>query len=88
MNIPFEVICINDQHRPAEFPVSKWIKKDLVYTVIGIKNHVISGGQGFVLNEIDLNGCEPYDSFGSWRFVPVDALPINELTEQLEINEP
>lgn len=85
MNLPFTAICQNDQHRPAEFPSSKWVKKDQPYTVIGIKNHVITGGQGFVLKEIDMKGCEPYDSFGAWRFVSVEGKPIEEIMEELAI---
>lgn len=84
MNLPQEVICIDDQHRPAEFPSSKWIKKDQIYTVIKIKNHVISGGQGFVLQEIDMSGCEPFESFGAWRFAPLHEAPLKEALDVLE----
>lgn len=83
MNLPFQVICINDQHRPADFPSSKWIKKGESYTVIKIRNHVIQGGTGFVLEEIDMSDCGIYQAFGSWRFaVPGDITELEEVLEK------
>jgi hypothetical protein len=80
---PFQVICLNDQHRPAEFPSSKWIKKGEPYTVINVLNLRIQGGQGFVLEEIDMTGCDPYRCFAAWRFaVPVEAKDIEEVLEE------
>jgi len=81
MNL-FKVVCKNDEHKPNDFPSSKWIRKDQEYTVINILNHVIQGGQGFVLEEIDMTGCEPFVSFGAWRFsVPVEIVE-EELVEE------
>ena len=85
MNIPFQVICINDSHRPAEFPASKWIKKGETYNVTKIGNLKIQGGQGFQLAEIDMTGCEPYLYFSASRFgVPVDPEEQKEV-EELEL---
>lgn len=80
-----KVICINDQHRPAEFPANKWIKEGQPYTVVKVLNMAIQGGLGFVLEEIDMNGCEPYVSFGAWRFGIPQEQPEEELTEELEL---
>jgi len=79
----FKVICKNDQHRPENFPSNKWVKKGAEYTVINILNHVIQGGQGFVLEEIDMTGCEPFVSFGAWRF----SVPVEIVEEELVENE-
>lgn len=85
MKIPFKVIAINDQHRPAEFPVSKWIKKGDTYHVTKIGNLKIQGGQGFQLAEIDMTGCEPYLYFSASRFgVPVEPEEMKEI-EELEL---
>lgn len=84
MNFPFPVICLNDQHRPADFPSSKWIKKGETYHVTKIGNMKIQGGQGFQLQEIDMTGCEPYLYFSASRFgVPVDPEELKEI-EQFE----
>lgn len=79
------VLCINDLDRPNQIPISKWIKKDREYTVLRtIKCNTDGGKTAFVLEEIDLVGCEPYEGFDSRRF----ALLINlvEIEEkQLEV---
>ena len=67
VNIP--VLCINDSHRPAEIPISKWVKKHEEYTVIEIVIlHAQNGLIGFRLKEIDLTDCMPYQYFSSTRF--------------------
>jgi hypothetical protein len=77
ISLPFKAICINDSGRPNEIPVSKWIKKDTIYTVIKITVCNIQGKTiSFTLAEIDMRGCEPYNGFDSRRFageIPSDV---------------
>lgn len=79
-----KVLCINDKNRPAELPTSKWIKKDEIYTVIDVIKCTSQGGIfGYVLEEIDLKGYEPYMCFSAHRF----ALPIEDKVIKEEILE-
>ncbi len=65
----FKVICIDDTCRPDGIPLSKWIKKDNMYTVIDIKKMNLQGGMlGYKLEEIDLDSCFPYQYFSAKRF--------------------
>jgi hypothetical protein len=84
MDLPQEVICINDQDRPNEIPLSKWVKKGKVYTVIRIVKMVIQGGYGVQLEEIDLSDCYPYQFFGAYRFTPLHEEPLKEALDVLE----
>jgi hypothetical protein len=77
-----KVLCINSDHKPNDFPASKWIKKGQKYTVVKVLDMVIQGGQGLVLEEIDMTGCEPYKAFGAWRF-----RPLHETPEEIAVNE-
>lgn len=62
------VLTVDDTNRPAEFALSKWIKKGEWYNVTHIYYHHFQKRMGFVLAERDLSGCEPYVSFDSKRF--------------------
>lgn len=76
-----KVICINDSDRPNDIPLSKWVKKDQVYTVIEVaKLSMQSGKLGFKLAEINLDGCFPYLYYAASRFRPVVPTQ-NEWTE-------
>lgn len=87
MKLPQEVICINDQDRPNEIPLSKWVKKGKTYTVVRIVSMVVQGGYGVELQEIDLSDCSPYNFFGSHRFAPLEEAPLQEALEVLKIPE-
>lgn len=67
-----KVICINDRDRPNEIPISKWIVKDKIYSVVKIW-HIRQkpGTYGLELAEIDLSNCFPYLYFSANRFAPV-----------------
>ena len=80
-----KVLCINSDHKPNDFPSSKWIKKDQEYTVVKVLNMAIQGGQGLVLEEIDMTGCEPYVCFGAWRFRPLHEAPEEVAENELEL---
>lgn len=64
------VVCVNDANRPDDIPLSKWIKKDDVYTVKKLLTNAITG-QMFVLEEIDLSDCVAYGGFAVSRFLPL-----------------
>lgn len=66
------VICINDSDKPNDIPLSKWVKKDEVYTVIEIARLNMQAGMlGFKLEEINLDDCFPYRYFAASRFAPL-----------------
>jgi hypothetical protein len=61
--------CIDDQGRPEVIPISKWPKLGHKYHVMHIYKQVLQYNQlAFVLKEISLKGCEPYNAFLSHRF--------------------
>jgi hypothetical protein len=79
------VVCINDSKRPSDIPVEKWIEKGKEYTVINVVRMVAQGNiLGFVLQEIDLSDCFPYECFSASRFAPIE--PKKELEEE-EVEE-
>jgi hypothetical protein len=79
-----KVICINDKNRPSDIPISKWIVEGEMYTVVKVMKCNAQGGiYGFQLEEVDLNGCEPYLYFVSDRFSPIVTLPMR--TEEVEL---
>lgn len=68
-----KVVCVKDEGRPNEIPTTKWVKKGDVYTVIDyIKCNIQGGKIAYILEEIDLSGCEPWKGFSEDRFVPTD----------------
>lgn len=72
MKTKFKVLCVDDRQRPNEIPLSKWVKKGEVYTVVKVVNAMMQGGLiSFQIEEIDLTGCEPYLFFSSTRFAPL-----------------
>lgn len=84
MNTPFEVICIDDTHKPAEIPNSMWVKKGNPYTVEDVKRMVPQAGiLGFKLREIQLVGCAPYEYYSSHRFALVQPKGLMEQVEEI-----
>jgi hypothetical protein len=64
-----ETICINDQNRPKEIPVNKWVKKDEKYNVIYTVTVLPQKQLAFHLAEISLDECcLPYEYFLANRF--------------------
>ena len=63
------VICIDDQDRPDEIPVEKWVKKGQQYHVIHLFYCHPQQTNGVVLKEIKLDDSNyPYESFKFARF--------------------
>lgn len=84
MNMSFEVICIDDSHKPAEVPSNQWIKKDEIYTVVKVVNCLGQGIKGFELAEIKIDAAL-YRYFASNRFRLV--VPDGTLEEENELLE-
>ena len=75
----FEVLCINDQGRPAEVPMSQWIVKNSIYTVIKVVNCLGQGIQGYELEEVKIDSAL-YKYFAASRFAPL--APKEEIKEE------
>ena len=69
----FKVICMDDSNRPDGIPISSWIKKGNTYTVLEVAKMRMQGGVlGFKLEEINIDGCFPYQFFAAKRFgIPI-----------------
>jgi hypothetical protein len=64
-----ECVCINDDNKPKEIPVNKWVKKGKPYTVIYTVTVLPQKQLAFHLEEIDLDeSCHPYTYFLAHRF--------------------
>lgn len=64
-----KVVCINNSAKPEVIPNSKWLKLGAEYTVKHVYNQFLQNGVlAFVLWEIDLKGCDPYNCFLASRF--------------------
>lgn len=78
------VICVNDTGRPAEVPISKWVRKGERYTIVGFSRMIAYNCMGVWLEEIDISTYHPYKVFRAERFVEEDALKsLDERLEQL-----
>lgn len=75
-------ICINDQNRPSQIPLNKWVEKGKEYTIMYIFWHPIQKVQGVLLAEVELDeSCAPYESYKIERF----ALPKSEVEKFIEL---
>ena len=85
MEIPFKALCINDADRPSDIPLSQWIQKGKLYTVIKVGKMLVQGGKiGFHLAEVNLDGCAPYLTYAANRFA---VILNNKVIAELELNE-
>lgn len=63
-------ICIDDSNKPADFPESKWVKKNTMYHIIDAVILLPSMSTGFKLHELPLDdSCYPYLYFDYSRFI-------------------
>lgn len=77
------VKCIDDSYRPNDIPLSYWIKKESIYTVINSYKDM-NGTLLFELEEIDLKPLGLlYKGFSANRFKPLDPIEIN-IEEEVE----
>jgi hypothetical protein len=85
-----QIVCIDDSNKPPDFPASKWIKKDGIYTILEVvKMSMMGGVLGVSVEEIDTSNNFPYTHFRLSRFRPVtpddlDGLEIEEVNELLK----
>jgi hypothetical protein len=85
------VICINDSNRPLKIPETQWVKKGKAYTVVrAVKMAIQANMLGFDLEEINLEGCFPYEFYDAKRFLPEDMVKQEEVAvevieEELEL---
>lgn len=70
-------ICINDENRPVQIPIEKWVKKDDQYRITHVYFHPKQGIQGCTLYEKPLDEtCKPYETFKLSRFaIHLEDLP-------------
>jgi hypothetical protein len=75
----FKVICINDSNKPNDIPNNQWIKQGHIYTVTKILKLKIQGDKiGFLLAEVNLDGCAPWLAYASERFGIITSIIVNE----------
>lgn len=62
-------ICIDDKNRPADFPLSKWVKEDEQYRITAVYLCLPQKVLGYSLYEKPCGPeCHPYQYFISTRF--------------------
>lgn len=78
-----ECVCINDSGKPAEIPISHWVKKGEKYHINYVYKMLLQGGLlGVTLNEIDLMGlATQYECFKLERF----AINADDLERLLQL---
>lgn len=66
----FKAVCLDDQNRPKEIPLEKWVKAGELYTIIHVSKFKLQNWtQGVTLSEINLDeSCKPYEAFRLSRF--------------------
>lgn len=86
-----KVICVNDSNRPLKIPETQWVKKGKAYTVVrAVKMAIQANMLGFDLEEINLEGCFPYEFYDAKRFLPEDMVnqkdvAVEVIEEELEL---
>jgi len=76
-------VCIRDSGRPNEVPLSQWVKKGEMYTIINVVNCMFQGGiAGVELEEVKID-AGLYKFFAADRFAPIAPLEVVE--EELEL---
>ena len=67
IDVPFSVICRDADDRPLAIEEENWIASETMYTVVDVKQDLISGEKGcYILLEVKPN--EPYKGFMADRF--------------------
>jgi hypothetical protein len=82
-----ECLCVDDQNRPKEIPLKKWVKAGEMYHVIFTCTVIPQKVLAFQLAEIELTNAElPYEYFISTRFAfkEEDLLKLIELIKDCE----
>ncbi len=80
-----KVKCINSKNKPNKIPLSQWLVEDQFYTVVRVINMGIQANTyGYELEEINLNGCFPYEYYNANRFAVVSTSKTKKAEEVLE----
>lgn len=80
-----KVICINSKNKPNKIPLSQWPVEDQFYTVVRVMNMGIQANTyGYELEEINLDGCFPYEYYNANRFAVVSTSKTEKAEEILE----
>jgi hypothetical protein len=76
--------CINDSDKPEEIPMRQWVKRGEKYHVTHVYKQLLQQNQlGFLLREINLKGCAPYNCYLSSRFLFLEK-DLPKLIEMIE----
>jgi hypothetical protein len=84
-------VCINDSNKPDKVPAAQWVKKGKAYTVVRVvKMGIQANTLGFDLEEVNLEGCFPYEFYDAKRFLPEDMvdqkdMAVEWIEEELEL---
>jgi len=80
-----EVVCINDKHKPAEVPASRWVKENEIYHITLVERMNMQGGSyGCKLEELNNDDLFPYTHFALNRFVSLESIaPLTEALKEL-----
>ena len=76
-----KIICINDQNRPNEVPLNRWLKKGEKYTINKIMFMTQQNLYGIKIEEINNDDLFPYSYFALNRF-GIDIKDIEELLKE------
>jgi hypothetical protein len=74
-----------------KIPETQWVKKGKAYTVVrAVKMAIQANMLGFDLEEINLEGCFPYEFYDAKRFLPEDMVnqkdvAVEVIEEELEL---
>jgi hypothetical protein len=79
------VICKNNKNKPNKIPLSQWLVEDQFYTVVRVMNMGIQANTyGYELEEINLDGCFPYEYYNANRFAVVSTSKTEKAEEIFE----
>ena len=80
-----KVVCINNSNKPDKIPAAQWPEKGKAYTVVrAVKMAIQANMLGFDLEEINLEGCFPYEFYDAKRFAIVSTSKTEKAEEVLE----
>lgn len=79
-----KVVCINSSKKPVSIPAAQWIEKGKAYTVVRVvKMGIQANTLGFDLEEVNLEGCFPYEFYDAKRFLPEDMVDQKDMAVEI-----
>ncbi len=77
-------MCINSSNKPDKVPAAQWIEKGKAYTVVRVvKMGIQANTLGFDLEEVNLEGCFPYEFYDAKRFLPEDMVDQKDMVVEI-----